>query len=410
MPKKYSYPFPEDWLEEIVKSIQQQKSQGLKPILSHLLQSLLNSIMLKERELFLKSHPENSSNGFYHRNLYLSFGNLNLKIPRVRFENSFRPSILPPPWKRIDKDYEELLIAMLANGYSKAQIQRTLKKLGLPYSDDSLQDILDFIQEKLHFYRSQPLKPDWFAVFIDAYWTKIKNPETKALHQISLFIALGINLTGTKHILGFWYLKGKESKAFWLETLQDLINRGLKRPLLFVTDDFPGLTEVIKKLFPYAKHQLCLIHLQRNFKSKLNKRLYSQAKTMFLKLKTAIDKQEGESIFDKLREIAKEKNEDWGKQLFKKRDNYLAFLEYPQEVRKHIYSTNAVESINSGLERMVTELGGYFPSQRSLEVNVFIQISNLQDRWWRKPMPTVRAVSYELQQIFTLTYEMEAVL
>ena len=239
---------------------------------------------------------------------------------------------------------------------------------------------------------------------------KLKNPETKALHQISLFIALGIDLTGTKHILGFWYLKGKESKAFWLEILQDLINRRLKRPLLFVTDDFPGLTEVIKKLFPYAKHQLCLIHLQRNFKSKLNKRFYSQAKAMFLKLKTAIDKQEGESIFDKLCEIAKEKNEDWGKQLFKKRDNYLAFLEYPQEVRKHIYSTNAVESINSGLEGMVTELGGYFPSQRSLEVNVFIQISNLQDRWWRKPMPTVRAVSYELQQIFTLTYKMEAVL
>ena len=169
--------------------------------------------MLKERELFLKSHLENSSNGFYHRNLYLSFGNLNLKIPRVRFGNSFRPSILPPPWKRIDKDYEELLIAMLANDYSKAQIQRTLKKLGLPYSDDSLQDILDFIQEKLHFYRSQPLKPDWFVIFIDAYWTKIENPETKALHQIFLFIALGIDLTGTKHILGFWYLKGKESKA-----------------------------------------------------------------------------------------------------------------------------------------------------------------------------------------------------
>lgn len=142
----------------------------------------------------------------------------------------------------------------------------------------------------------------------------------------------------------------------------------------------------------------------------MNKRLYSQAKAMFLKLKTAIDKQEGESIFDKLCEIVKEKNEDWRKQLFKKRDNYLAFLEYLQEVRKHIYSTNAVESINSGLERMITELGGYFPSQRSLEVNVFVQISNLQDRWWRRPMPTVRAVSYELQQIFTLTYKMKAVL
>ncbi len=181
-----------------------------------------------------------------------------------------------------------------------------------------------------------PLKPDWFAIFIDAYWTKIKNPETKSLHQLSLFIALGIDLTGTKHILGFWTLKGKESKA--------------------------------KKLFPYAQHQLCLIHLQRNFKAKLNKKLYARAKSVFLKLKTATDRQEGEVLFDKLCEIVKTKSDDWWEELDKKRENYLAFLEYPQEVRKHIYSTNPVESINSGLERMVTELGGYFPSERTLVV------------------------------------------
>jgi len=131
MPKKYIYSFSEGWLEEIVKSTQQQKSQGLKPILSHLLQSLLNSIMLKERESFLKSHPENSSNGFYHRNLYLSFGNLNLKSLVSNSETPSDPSSFLP-WKCVNKDYKELLIAMLVNGYSKAQIQRTLKKLGLP--------------------------------------------------------------------------------------------------------------------------------------------------------------------------------------------------------------------------------------------------------------------------------------
>ncbi len=88
----------------------------------------------------------------------------------------------------------------------------------------------------------------------------------------------------------------------------------------------------------------------------------------------------------------------------------MAFLDYPQEVRKHIYSTNAVESINAGLERMAADLGNYFPSERTLEVNLFVQMVNLQDKWWRKPMPTVQAVSYELQQKFILIYELEAVL
>ena len=274
------YPFPDEWLEEMIKRIWDAKAKGGKPIFSELPESIINAIMLKERELFLKKHPENTANGFYPRNLYLSFGNLQLKIPRVRIGHSFRPAILPERWKRVDKDYEELLIAMLANGYSKAQIQRTLKKLGLPYSEESLEDILDFIREKLDFYRKQPLKPDWFAVFIDAYWGKIKDPETGALKDLSIFVALGIDFKGFKHILGFWSLQGRESKAFWIEVLQDLINRGLKRPLLFITDDFRGLTGVINKLFPYAQHQLCLIHLQRNLRAKLPHKAYRKVRSL----------------------------------------------------------------------------------------------------------------------------------
>jgi transposase-like protein len=404
------YPFPDEWLEEIVKNLWEAKTKGTKPVLSQLLQSLINAIMLKERELFLKNHPENSANGFYHRNLYLSFGNLDLKVPRVRIGHSFRPAILPERWKRIDKDYEELLIAMLANGYSKAQIQRTLKKLGLPYSEESLEDVLEFVQEKLDFYRKQPLKPDWFAVFIDAYWGKIKDPDSGTPKDLSVFVALGIDFTGNKHILGFWPLKGRESKAFWIEVLQDLINRGLKRPLLFVTDDFRGLTEVIKQLFPYAQHQLCLLHLQRNLKAKLPAKAYRKVRSLFAKLRVCSDRKEGEVLFAELCQVVKEEYRGWGQRLEEKAPHYLAFLDYPQGVRKHIYSTNPVESINAGLERMAVELGNYFPSERALEVNLFVQMANLQDKWWRRPLPTVQAVSYELQQKFILTYELEAVL
>ncbi|MBA2848003.1 transposase-like protein [Thermosulfuriphilus ammonigenes] len=285
-----------------------------------------------------------------------------------------------------------------------------MKKLGLPYSEESLEDVLEFIQEKLDFYRKQPLKPDWFAVFIDAYWGKIKDPESGTLRDLSVFVALGIDFTGTKHILGFWPLKGRESKAFWIEVLQDLINRGLKRPLLFVTDDFRGLTEVIKQLFPYAQHQLCLLHLQRNLKAKLSTKAYRKVRSLFAKLRIASDKQEGERLFAELCQVVKEEYLDWGQSLENKAFHYLAFLDYPQEVRKHIYSTNPVESINAGLERMAIDLGNYFPSERALEVNLFVQMANLQDRWWRKPMPSVQAVSYELQQKFILTYELEAVL
>jgi len=289
---------------------------------------------------------------------------------------------------------------MISNGYSKAKIQTTLNKLGLPYSEESMEDVLKFIQEKLDFFRKQPLKPDWFAVFIDAYWGKIKDPETGSLQDICVFVALGIDFKGIKHILGFWSFKGRESKAFWIEVLQDLINRGLKRPLLFVTDEFPGLTKVIKQLFPYAQHQLCLVHLQRNLKAKLSVKTYRKVSSLFAKLRMASDRQEGERLFAELCQVVSEEYASWGQSLQEKASHYLAFLDYPQEVRKHIYSTNPVESINAGLARMAMDLGNYFPSERALEVNLFVQMANLQDKWWKKPMPTVQAVSYELQQKF----------
>lgn len=178
---------------------------------------------------------------------------------------------------------------MLANGYSKAQMQRTLKELNLPYSQESVDDVVEFIKDRLDFFKRQPLKSDWFAVFIDAYWGKLKDPETKNLIDVSIFVALGIDLDGYKHILGYWVLKGRESKAFWLEVFQDLINRGLKRTLILVTDDFRGITDVTAKLFPYAQHQLCLIHLVRNLKARLSKKDYKKVKAILTRIKTAVD-------------------------------------------------------------------------------------------------------------------------
>ena len=177
-----------------------------------------------------------------------------------------------------------------------------------------------------------------------------------------------------------------------------------------ITDDFRGLTGVTSKLFPYAQHQLCLIHLPRNLRAKLPHKAYRKVRSPFARLRVCPDRKEGEKLFADLCQVVKEEYQTWGKSLEEKAPHYLAFLDYPQEVRKHIYSTNAVESINAGLERMAVDLGNYFPSEKTLEVNLFVQMVNLQDKWWRKPMSTVQAVSYELQQKFILTYELKAVL
>lgn len=279
-----------DWLDQLVREMQTKEADGERPALVSLIESLLDQVMVRERARHLEEHPEEQAHGFYPRNLHLTLGKLRLKVPRVRSGKSFPPAILPPHWKRADKDYEELLVAIIANDYSHAQLERTLKALRLPFSPDTLDDTKSLIRDQLHFYKTQPLPSDWFAVFIDGYWAKLCTDDRK-VRDIVLFVAVGIDLDGAKQVLGVWVRHGRKSKAFWTEVLQDLVNRGLHHVLLFITDDFPGLDEVISKLFPYAEHQLCLLHLERNLRRKLSTARFKQARRLLLQIRQARDRE-----------------------------------------------------------------------------------------------------------------------
>lgn len=161
-------------------------------------------------------------------------------------------------------------------------MERTLKSLGLPFSKEALEDALAMIQEKLNFYKTQPLKGDWFAIFIDGYCSKLRTAEGR-LEEITLFVAVGIDLEGQKEILGF----------------------------------------------------LCLLHLSRNLKGRLSDGAYREAARLLRKMRDARDKEEGEGIFSALCQVVEGENARWAKVLRDKAQKYLAFLGYPEEVRKH---------------------------------------------------------------------------
>lgn len=390
-----------DMLIEEVQGREKNNVSGIK----ELLEELLNSIMLKEREIYLDKHSEDRANGFYNRRLALKLAQVDLKIPRVRFGKAFRPSILPPHWKRVNKDYEEVLIGMLANGYSKNRMRQALKTMGLPFSEDALDTVVELIKEKLDYFKNRPLKSDWLCVFIDAYHGGMRIPEGRVV-DISIFVAVGIDLEGYKHLIGFWVLRGKESKGFWIEVLQDMIRRGLHKVLLFATDDFNGLRGVMKELFPGSDHQLCLTHLRRALRRKLNKTLYSRVSNLLYRLRHAEDSEEGKEIMEQIVKAISTEDKRYGNILQNKIPHYTAFLNYPKVIRGHLYTTNPVEGLNAGLELMRRELGGYFPSKECLEVNLFIQAVNLEDKWQSKPMPRVRNCLYEVRQLWKLRYEL----
>jgi len=370
------------------------------------LQELLNALMVAERDLYLSIATDNQANGFYDRTLNLTMGELDLKVPRVRVGNSFRPSLLPEKWKRVDKDYENLLLALLANGYSRARIKATLEKLNLPYSEEAVDGLVDLIYDHLQFYKETPLDEDMFAVFIDAYHAKLRDENGKVT-DVSIFVAVGINMEGHKTILGWWVKMGNENKAFWAEVLQDLISRGLSRVGIFVTDDFSGLRKLLPQFFPLSDHQLCLVHLKRNLRREFGGMEYREMRKILKKIMDSQTREEAEGHWERLIEAVRRMKPRRARELEVRRENYLAFTSYPEEVRRHIYTTNVVESINAGLELMRMELGGYFPSMKSLEVNLFVQLSNLNDRWMRKPIPRIKANLYRIHQLMNVKYGVE---
>ena len=227
------------------------------------------------------------------------------------------------------------------------------------------------------------------------------------MKKVSFFTALGIDLEAKKRILGFWVKEGPENKGLWQEVLQSLIERGLKRVLVFVTDNFPGLKDLISRLFPLSDHQFCMVHLARNLKRQLTRKKASVAMKLWHKVKGADTYQEAQEAFEELVEVVKEEKPKMASELNKAMEHYLAFKKYPEGARAYIYTTNPVESINAGLEDMRNRMGGFWGSMRAVEVNLFIQFANLQSLWDRKPMANVRSKLYEIRQLFTLKFELE---
>jgi len=390
---------------ELAKQYKERQEKGEPISLLTLLQDMLNSFFKAQRELFLMENPDNSANGFYERDLHLSMGKIRLKVPRVRFGNTFRPALLPEKWRRVDKEYENILLAFLANGYSRSQIKNTLAKLNLPYNEESLSSLIDLIYDHLNFYKEQPLEDRYIAIFIDAYHDKIREGQNNSLQKISIFVSVGITMEGYKQILGYWIKEGGEKLSFWNEILQDLVSRGVCQVGMFVTNNFSGLEKLIKKYFPLAYHQLCWVHMKRNLYKHLNRKDYSQANKILTRIKQCSNLQESFTFWEELIDVIKRSgSKDLVKQYRDKHKLYCAFLAWPEEIRRYIYTTNVVENINSGLELMRLELGGYFPSRKSLEVNLFIQLSNLNDMWMRRPIYGIKAHSYRTIQIMELIY------
>lgn len=388
-------------IEAVLNRYLQGRDIPKKVAMRQLLEDLLDEIMKGERTVFLERSLENKGNGYYPRELTTGSWKLDVNVPRDR-RGDFRPYVLPDPYKRTDDSYVDLLMSLVVNGYSESQLITSLRQLGLPYSATELAKIRDRLMERLSDFKRRELPQDIFALFIDGYHTEIK--DNLKVRKSCVYTVLGIDLDGRKDVYGFYTFFGSENKADWLKVFNDLIERGLKKVVLTVSDDFPGLTEAVKALYPLTEHQLCYVHLQRNVRKHMGKEDAATFNKELESIKASYDIEEGKTRFAKLCTQYQKKYPTFLRSVLTKTDNYLRFLRYPEDIRKHLYTTNAVESLNSRIEQIRMKLGGYFQSVGILEINLMLQIDRLKQGKWKNPIPMLRAKAYDILQLFNMKF------
>lgn len=386
------------FVSQILKDIE----QGRNPSASDMLQTSMNLLMMAERGLHLQEHPHDKGNGYFKRKLGTPMGELSLNVPRDR-DGDFRSTLLPAPYERDYAGRDELIKSLLSAAYSPNQIQQTLEQLNLSYNPRQLDTIKEEYHQLFLKWQMRELPSDVVSLFIDAYHAQALIADKVC--KVVVYAVLGVDFSGHKSLYGIYLYQGHETKAFWLQTLNQLIERGIKAPLFVVSDDFSGLKEAVATLFPVAYHQLCFIHMQRNVRRNMGKDDATSFNQALTALRLVPDKAQACTQFKTLCDAYKNQYPSFMKALIDNTDHYFTFLELPTAVRKYFYTTNAIESFNSLLEKIRQRAGGFFQSEDFLKVNVFLCVRSLEQRKWAKGMPMLKAHLYSVRQLFARKYQ-----
>ncbi len=346
----------------------------IKGLLERALQAEMNQHLGYEKHE--RSLCSNARNGVIKKQLITETGTLDLEVPRDR-QGDFEPILVPKRSTRI-KGLDEKILSFYAKGMSVTDIQKQLEELyGAEVSTSLISKITDEVLEEVKAWQSRPLESVYPIVYFDCLVVKVR--QEKRVINKAVYIALGIDLSGRKDILGLW-MSENEGAKFWLSNLTELKNRVMNDMLIACTDNLTGMSEAIAAVYPKAEHQLCIVHQIRN---SLRYVSYKHRKELAADLKpiyTATTEEEAglalssfEAKWDKkYPQIAKSWYQHW--------DNLVIFLGYPAEIRRVIYTTNAIESLNSQL-RKVTKNKRVFPSDDAVFKSLYLAIDYITKKW-----------------------------
>jgi putative transposase len=375
---------PDQLLDQLLAGADPKTAFAKDGLLDELKKALAERALNAEIDHHLDQGEEdgraNSRNGYGRKTVLTDTGKIDLAVPRDRLA-TFDPQLIAKYQRRFP-GFDEKIISMYARGMSVREIQGHLRDLyGIDVSPDLVSAVTDAVLEDIAEWQNRPLDALYPLVFFDAIRVKIRDEGT--VRNKAVYVALGVRPDGSKEILGLW-IEQTEGAKFWLRVMNELKNRGVEDILIAVVDGLKGFPEAITAVFPQTQVQTCIVHLIRNsldFVSyKDRKPVASELKKIYRAKDAGSGQQELEAFAEspwgeKYPAIAQSWRRHWSE--------VIPFYAFPDDVRRIIYTTNAIESLNAKLRRAV-RTRGHFPTDESALKLLFL-VLNLAQKEWRMP-------------------------
>ncbi len=373
-------------VDELLKDQDPQTVLSSEGLLGDLKKALAERILDAEMDVHLASEVEqtagNHRNGRSNKRVLTEAGAIPLSIPRDR-HGRFDPKLIEK-YKRRFPDFDQKIIALYARGMSTRDIQAHILELyGLSISPDLVSAVTEAVHDEVGAWQSRPLESTYAIVFFDALRVKIRDEGT--VRNKAVYLAIGIRCSGHKEILGLW-IEQTEGAKFWLRVMSELKARGTQDILIAVVDGLKGFPEAIESVFPDAEVQTCIVHLIRysmQFASWKERKHVAQA------LKPIYQADNAEQAAQRLEEFDAG---EWGQKYpaiaaawRRKWEQVIPFFAFSAEVRRIIYTTNAIESLHSQVRKAVHKRG-HFPSDKAATKLIYLALRNVEAKWKNPPI------------------------
>jgi putative transposase len=320
----------------------------------------------------------NSRNGASSKTLKGDFGEAVIQVPRDR-AGTFEPKIVGKHQTRF-AGFDEKILSMYARGMTTREIQGHLEEIyGVEVSPSLISEVTDAVIEEVKGWQSRPLEPLYPILFLDALMVKMRHDGK--VENRAVYVAIGIDLDGRKDVLGLW-TSPNEGAKFWLQVLTELRNRGVKDVFIACVDGLKGFPQAIETVYPQAQVQLCIVHLVR---ASLNYVNWKERKAVAQDLKAIYRAGTAEQAQQELAELAARWDGKYPtvSALWQRNwERVTPFFAFPAEIRKIIYTTNAVESLNMTL-RKALKTRGAFPSEEAALKVMYLALRNVIAKWER---------------------------